>query len=248
MPEPVTQEMNEQKAAPARRSNGRPVRLVSPVAGAVLEFFFRITYCFLQIFLRFFVIVRRAGPHLPPGPVIVAPNHCSFMDPVGMQMSCWRHLSFMMTEVYYKPLWSRWFFQMWRTIPVKEGRVNREALSVAIDALQRGWAVCIFPEGAIAKDGRLQKFQPGVAALAEATGAPVVPVDIHGTFEAFPRHAKFPKLLKTVVVRYGAPIPAPVPGGDDASRREQLRAFSDQLRQKVVELQMQREESKQVDK
>lgn len=226
-------------AVAPRRDRGarRPAKLAGPAASFLLEFGFRTLYLFLQVTLRFIVIVKREGPPLPKGAVVVAPSHNSFMDPVVMQMSAWRHLSFMMTEIYYNPIWCRWFFQMFRTIPVKEGRGNREALSFAVEALRRNWAVCIFPEGAIAKDGKLQKFQPGVAALAAAVGAPVVPVAVIGTYETFPRHAKIPKLWGKVTVRYGEPIPPPVVDTDESSRKETLRAYAERIRSAVEKLQ-----------
>lgn len=204
------------------------------IRDAVLELVFRILWFAFNVLFRLVVFVRREGPALPRGPVIVAPNHCSFMDPVVLQMSAWRHLSFLMTEVFYRPRGTRWIFQLVRAIPVKEGRTNRDALEASAEALRRGWAVCIFPEGGIARDGRLQRFHPGVAALAAATGAPVVPVAIEGTFEAYPRHRSFPRLFRKVVVRYGAPIAAPVPGDDEASKKEMWRSFAERLHAEVA--------------
>lgn len=224
-------------AAPPERKTRRPAKLAGPVTGFFLECAFRVVCTILHIVLRLIVFVKREGPHIPKGPVIIAPNHNSFMDPVVMQMSAWRHLSFMMTEIYYNPLWSRWFFQMWRTIPVKEGRGNRDALEVSIEALRRGWAVCIFPEGSIAKDGKLQKFQSGVAAMAAAANVPVVPVAVVGTFDAFPRHARLPKLWRTIIIRYGEPIPPPFATGEEGARKDVLRAYSERIRDAVEKLQ-----------
>ncbi|MBI3817986.1 MAG: 1-acyl-sn-glycerol-3-phosphate acyltransferase [Planctomycetes bacterium] len=225
-------------APPRKPAKTRPpAKLVGPTAGLLLGIVFRILYFILQIVLRALIFVKREGPSLPRGPVIVAPNHCSFMDPVVMQMSAWRQLSSMMTEIYYNPLWCRWFFQLFRSIPVKEGRGNREALSNAIDALRRGWAICIYPEGSIALDGNLQKFQPGIAALAAAAHAPVVPVAILGTFETFPKHSRFPKLWRRIKIRYGEPIPPPDFNGDDSTRREGLRSYALRIQAAVEKLQ-----------
>lgn len=202
----------------------------------LLEAVFRAVYLFASVILRLLVFTRREGPRLPKGPVIVAPNHCSFMDPVVMQMTSWRHLSFMMLEVFYRPIAVRWFFRLVRAIPVKEGRGNRDALVAAVDALKRGWAICLFPEGAIATDGKLQRFHPGVSALAVSTGAPVVPVAILGTFEAYPRHKKLPRLFCGITIRYGAPIPPPVDGGDETSRSAMLRAYAERVRDETAKL------------
>jgi 1-acyl-sn-glycerol-3-phosphate acyltransferase len=202
----------------------------------VLEACFRIFYFIGNGLGRLLVFTRREGPPLPNGPVIVAPNHCSFMDPVVLQMTTWRHLSFLMLEAFYRPIAVRWFFRIMRAIPVKEGRGNREALSAAVDALKRGWAVCLFPEGAIALDGKLQRFHPGVSALAVSTGAPVVPVAILGTFEAYPRHKKFPRLFCGITIRYGTPIPPPVDGGDEVSRSAMLRSYAERVRDETAKL------------
>jgi 1-acyl-sn-glycerol-3-phosphate acyltransferase len=212
-------------------------RLPGRAASFVLEVFYRILYLPMIVIARTFIFVKREGPPIPPGPVILAPNHCSMLDPPVLQMAEFRHISFMMTEVYYNPPIARWFFQICRAIPVKEGRGNREALSVAIEALRRGWAVCIFPEGGIAKDGKLQKFHPGITMLAEAAKAPVVPVAILGSFEAFPRHRKLPKLFCRITVRHGEPIPPPETSGEETSRKDTLRSYAETIRDAVLRLQ-----------
>jgi 1-acyl-sn-glycerol-3-phosphate acyltransferase len=207
------------------------------VAGElVLAAGFRAVYLVLSLLLRFVVFVKREGPHLTQGPVILAPNHCSFMDPVVLQMSAWRQISYMMTEVFYNPRGVRWLFRFFRTIPVKEGALNRGALAAAEEALRRGWVVCVFPEGGISRDGALQRFHPGVAALALSTGAPVVPVSIAGTFEAYPRHRRLPRLFRPVKIRYGAPMRPQESQGDDASRKDLLRSFTEQIRSQVAAL------------
>ncbi len=208
----------------------RVLRLLGDVVWRLLWILFG---CFVH---RILFPMRREGPNLPRGPVLLAPNHTSFLDPVVVQSTSFRHLSFLMTEVFYDPIAVRWLFALMRSIPVKEGRGNRDALGAAVAALNNGWAVCIFPEGGIAKDGRIQKFNPGIAALSEATGAPVVPVAVSGTFEIYPRHAKFPRLFRRVVtVRYGAPIPA-LPPGPDETRRERQRAYTERVREGVMAL------------
>lgn len=202
----------------------------------LVDLAWRVAYFPVWTLLHVLFRLRREGPRLPKGPILLAPNHCSFVDPAAIQMTSWRHLSFLMTEVFYRPWPVRWFFAWMRAIPVKEGRGNRDALGAAVEALRAGWAVCVFPEGQIATDGRLQRFHPGIAALAEQTGAPVIPVAVIGSYEAYPRRARFPKLFRPITVRFGAPIPPPAPRGDDASRKAMLREYTDRVRQGVVAL------------
>jgi len=203
----------------------------------VVELFWRAFYFAAQAIVRPFVRVKREGPRLPAGPLLLAANHCSFMDPVVLQAAAWRHLSYLMTDVYYRPWLARWFFAWMRTIPVREGGgSNRAALETAAHALKHRWAVGIFPEGGISKTGELQRFFPGVAALAESTQTAVVPVAILGTFQVLPRHARFPKLFRKVVVRFGEPIPPPRVD-DERRRREELRAYTELLHDRVLALQ-----------
>ncbi|MFN0207632.1 MAG: lysophospholipid acyltransferase family protein [Planctomycetota bacterium] len=231
-------------AAIAERKSGRGAfQSGGTPPGAFGQFLFKIIfrtlYLIIHLLLRGIVFVKREGPPIPKGAVILAPNHCSLIDPPVIQMADWRHISFMMTDGFYNPPLTRWFFQAFRAIPVKEGRGNRDAIRAAVEALNRGWTVCIFPEGGIAKDGKLQKFHPGITVLAEAANASVVPIAVIGTFEAFPRHAKFPKMWRKVIVRHGAPIPPPEASGDEASRKELLRTYADKIRDAVAQLQMQ---------
>ena len=57
-----------------------------------------------------------------------------------------------------------------------------------------------------------------------------------GTFEAFPRHKKLPRLFCGVTIRYGAPIPPPVDGGDEGSRHTMLRTYTERVREETMKL------------
>lgn len=140
------------------------------------------------------------------GPVLIAANHCSFMDPVVLQAACPRRIIFMMTERYYNCLWGRWFFKQMQAIPLKEGTVyNVGPLRKGMRALQQGKAIGLFPEGGISRSGVLQDGQPGILLLAQRTNAPIVPAYISGTFRALPRHAIFPRPAK-ITVLFGTPL------------------------------------------
>ena len=76
----------------------------------------------------------------------------------------------------------------------------------AIDLLTRNRNVGLFPEGGVSRDGRLRDFHSGVAVLALKTGRPVLPCAIIGTYRAFPRNAKFPKLFMPLTLKISKPI------------------------------------------
>lgn len=160
------------------------------------------------------------------GVVVLAPNHCSFADPVILQLACPRPVTFLMTESIYRLWWARWFFQLWCAIPVPDGGHPGAALKDALNALQQGSTVTIFPEGAVSRDGCLQRGHGGVAFLAARAAAPVIPVVMLGTFEFLPRTARWPRRC-TIRVRFGAPLNPPdeeYPAADYAAEVMQVLA------------------------
>jgi 1-acyl-sn-glycerol-3-phosphate acyltransferase len=79
------------------------------------------------------------------------------------------------------------------------------SLDIALDVLDRGGAFGIYPEGTRSRDGRLYRGRTGVAHLALTSGAPVVPVGVHGTEHLLPVGTRLPRLAK-VSVRFGEPL------------------------------------------
>lgn len=144
-------------------------------------------------------------------PVILAPNHCSFLDPPVLQMACRHHLTFLMTEgIYSHPLLNP-FFRMWGAIPVPEERSPARAIRGALRAIRRRRPVVVFPEGRISLDGCLNPGRRGVVTIMVTARVPVIPVALLGTFRALPRHAR---MLHPgpVTVRFGSPLDPPEKG------------------------------------
>ncbi|MBI4881533.1 MAG: 1-acyl-sn-glycerol-3-phosphate acyltransferase [Planctomycetes bacterium] len=190
---------------------------------------YRLLRLFVGVTVRPYFRIRLEGTqHLPPGPCIVAPNHASYLDPIVLQTALPRRLVFLMTLTWYDVPLLRPFFRFMHCIPIDEEARNRKALLAALQALERGASVGIFPEGEVTTTGALGRFTPGVAALALRANVPVVPAGITGTFQALPKGRRFPRPVR-VTVRLGPPL---APGGDEAGR-----AKRDALRQVTAELQ-----------
>ena len=87
----------------------------------------------------------------------------------------------------------------------------------AIRVVRAGGGILVFPEGSRSPNGCLQPAKPGVGMIVAKTGAPVIPVRVYGSFEAFPIGAKKPKRNRITVV-IGKPemitIPLPSTKGD----------------------------------
>ena len=138
--------------------------------------------------------------HLPPdGPYLLAPNHASYLDPfaIGAALS-WSQLRRIYwagwTGLLFRGPLTRLFSRAAQVLPVDPERGLTSTLPLAKAALERGHALCWFPEGARSPDGRLHRFLPGAGLLIERTGVPAVPVFIGGSFEAWPPGRSLPRL------------------------------------------------------
>ena len=138
------------------------------------------------------------------GPLIVAANHFSYMDPAVLQTMFPRRITFMMTEIYYAGR-ARWLFKLLRCICVREKGSNITALREGVEVLRKNGVVGIFPEGAVSKEGRLQEGNPGIGFLVKKTGAPVIPAYISGTYEALPKGKTIPKITRIKII-FGSPM------------------------------------------
>lgn len=122
--------------------------------------------------------VQKKSP-FPPGAKIIAPNHPSTGDPFFVA-SMLGHQSFIMINdvLFQVPILGEYLRRSGH-ISVKPGR-GQEAIDEALEHLQAGHTVMIFPEGLISPlGGGFHKARSGVARLAIASGAPVFPVGIH---------------------------------------------------------------------
>jgi 1-acyl-sn-glycerol-3-phosphate acyltransferase len=143
------------------------------------------------------------------GPVILAANHLSILDPIAIGAGIKRPVSFLArADVFRLPVLS-WLLPRLHAIPVERGTGDLSAIKGAIRALERGMAFGIFPEGTRSRSGRLQPFKTGVAAIAFRTGSPVVPVAVVGSEKAWPVGRKLFRLRRPIRVVYGDPIPVP---------------------------------------
>jgi 1-acyl-sn-glycerol-3-phosphate acyltransferase len=90
-------------------------------------------------------------------------------------------------------------------IPVRLGRLDREAFGKAIKLIRAGHVVVIFPEGGRSHDGHLRPPKAGIGVIVSQTGCPVVPAYLKGTFDVLPPGAHWPR-LRHITVRFGVPI------------------------------------------
>jgi 1-acyl-sn-glycerol-3-phosphate acyltransferase len=172
---------------------------------------YRAAWLLARFLLHLLFGYRTEGAEKVPekGPVILAANHLSILDPIAIGAGIKRPVSFLArADVFRLPVLS-WLLPRLYAIPVERGTGDLSAIKGAIRALERGMAFGIFPEGTRSRSGRLQPFKTGVAAIAFRTGSPVVPVAVVGSEKAWPVGRKLFRLRRPIRVVYGDPIPVP---------------------------------------
>src|SRR5689334_10676317 len=147
--------------------------LVYWVARALMQPFFHV----------YFRLERIGREHIPPrGPVILASNHRSFLDPFVIAVMTGRPIYFVAKKELFAfhPVVS-WLLSALGAFPIDRGASDQESMATARAILARGEVVLMFPEGTRIRPGALGRPKRGVGRLALETGAPVVPVAIIGT-------------------------------------------------------------------
>ncbi len=121
------------------------------------------------------------------GPVILAMNHQSYLDPPLAGIACDRAIYFLARRTLMDLPLLGWLLPKLNVIPVNQEGIDRSALKALIRVLKSGNATLVFPEGARTLDGNVQPAQPGVGLVIAKTLAPVVPMRIFGAHQALPR-------------------------------------------------------------
>jgi 1-acyl-sn-glycerol-3-phosphate acyltransferase len=134
--------------------------------------------CFL-VYLR---MERIGREHLPrTGPLLLASNHRSFLDPFLIGTLVRRPVYYMAKRELFEKRWQAWVLNALGAFPVDRGAGDADAMATAKAILQRGDCVVVFPEGTRIRTGPLAAPKRGVGRLALETGAPVAPVSVIGS-------------------------------------------------------------------
>lgn len=139
------------------------------------------------------------------GPVILAANHMSFLDPPLVASGIDRLVSILARESLFRYPGVGWLLRSWNAVPVDRDGGGAKGLRAIMGRLEEGGAILLFPEGTRSEDGKLGPARAGIGLTVIKSDAPVVPVRVFGTREAYGRHVKFPRPHQ-IVVTYGRPI------------------------------------------
>ncbi|HEY5751555.1 MAG TPA: AMP-binding protein [Chthoniobacterales bacterium] len=191
---------------------------------------------------RFVYRVKTLGvENLPSqGPVLLVPNHMTYVDAVVLQLACPRPVRFLVFKGIYEIKWLNPIFKWVRAIPISGARA-KEAIESAVERLREGEVVCIFPEGELTRSGSLLKLKKGFELIARKADCPVVPVwldRLWGSIFSFKGGKFFKKFPKRIpypcLVAFDHPLPPEK--ADVAVVRERLQILGERAYQERPEL------------
>ena len=186
------------------------------------EFFFPIIF---KIWLRWEVYGRDNIPS--EGPVVIAANHLSLLDPPILGAAATRKVHFMAKSELFKPAWFGALIRKLGAFPVRRGAMDRDAIKTGLTILKENKVLAVFPEGTRSKTGELGRAGGGAFMMAVKQKAQIVPACIYGS--DLKRHPGWPK----VRIIFGKPMEYDPAMGIG---RESLDAIGAQWREKILEL------------
>ncbi len=135
------------------------------------------------------------------GPVLLAPNHFSYLDHFFVAVLLRREVQFMAKSQLFRPPVLDFIINHGGTFPVRRGHRDEEAFISAHSIFDRGGTVLMYAEGGRQRTKQMGQPKPGLGRLALESGVPVVPIAMHGS-----EHARERGPLPKVTVQFGAPL------------------------------------------
>ena len=178
----------------------------------------------LRLFVRFgariyWRIQFEGIQHIPTdGPLIIAPNHVTYADPVLVCLPIHLRVHFMAWDALFEIPGLSWVIRRLRAFPVQLESADPRSTREAVRLLQTGQSVMIFPEAARSPDGRLQRFRPGAFRLASSLQVPVLPVTILGGHDSWPPGRILPRPRRLSIVYHPVIFPPKEPDAREAAR------------------------------
>lgn len=201
-----------------------------------MTFTYHLCYTLSKIIARLFFSLRVVHPErmIEEGPLIVASNHQSFVDPPLVGICSQRDLYYLARKTLLNiPLLGKLLPHI-NVIPVDRDGNDMSALKTIIRLIRSGKGVVLFPEGTRSPDGSLQRGKQGIGLIIAKSKAPVQPVRVFGAYEAFPKGSgKISAIPLTVVI--GEPLRFTPEELDPASCGGDERALYQKLSDRVME-------------
>jgi 1-acyl-sn-glycerol-3-phosphate acyltransferase len=148
-----------------------------------------ICYWLLRWMFRVFFRLKVIGTENVPrtGPVILASNHVSYLDPLFLGVSLPRRLNYLAKEELFRTPLSAWFLNKLQAFPVSREKVSASSVRKSFQLVNQGKALLLFPEGTRGDGKDLLKGKRGIGIIAEKSKAAIVPAYLHGPEKILPR-------------------------------------------------------------
>ncbi len=210
-----------------------------------MELYYRLQWFLLRTFSRsYFRFSIRGCEHIPStGPIILAANHCSYLDPPLIGLGIRRQIVYLAKKELFTVPVLNWWIRSLGAYPVARKKGDVKAVKTLIRLLRQGKAILIFPEGTRSFDGEIQDFESGLAWLSIKTSVSVVPVYLDGTYRSLPRGGWFPWPFK-IWMNIGQPI-NPVASGFAETDPKTISAFNERIKLEMLNLKKVLEQVKQ---
>ncbi|SFJ37344.1 lysophospholipid acyltransferase family protein [Planctomicrobium piriforme] len=182
----------------------------------------------LQNLFVFCFRYRVAGlEKLPDGGALLLINHQSFVDPLVAAVAMQRPVSYLARHNLFQIPILGWILRHTYVMPIRRGSAGTESIRLAVERLQQGYYVGLFPEGTRSRDGKLQEIKPGFMAIVKRAKVPVIPVGVAGAIRAFPRGAM---IVRPYTVRVVIGDPISVEEAEQLTQRGREQEFLDRVR------------------
>jgi 1-acyl-sn-glycerol-3-phosphate acyltransferase len=187
----------------------------------------------VHAFFRVFFTLEYAGEQNVPerGPVVIAGNHPSYLDPILIGLVLPRRVYFMAWDKLFTVPVLGAVIRHFGAFPVRLGTRDPNAFAAALEVLESGRALGIFPEAGRSKAGVMNPLKTGAVRLAIAANAPIIPVTITGAYDAWPssRLVPFPR---KITVKYHRPISL---DAEEVAARRDDKSYHDELTDRLRE-------------
>jgi 1-acyl-sn-glycerol-3-phosphate acyltransferase len=168
----------------------------------------------------------------PKRPGLLISNHQSFLDPLLLAVRMVRPVSYLARDGLFRVPILGWVLRSTYVMPISRTATRSATIRSAVERLDRGFLVGIFPEGT-RNTGEVGDFRPGMTAILRRSRVPVYPVGISGADKVWPRGGWFIRPRRIRVV-FGSPItPEQVESLSQSERKSDLVEY---IRSRVVEL------------
>jgi long-chain acyl-CoA synthetase len=167
----------------------------------------KFSHLFFKLFFRF---KGKGVSNIPAEPCIIVPNHQSFLDGLFvasfLKFAQMRKTFFYAKEKHIRNPFLKFLANRNNIIIMDLNHNLKESIQKMAEVLKKNKNLIIFPEGTRTKDGSLGDFKKTFAILSRELNIPIVPVSIHGAFEAMPRGRFFPTPFRRIIVEFMKPV------------------------------------------